>query len=75
MRQMTIINKITIAIDMLQFSIPDRYSNGRVTHHDRNFVTATVSKLLTQLLVEIESEQSISIIPKNTTTINPPEEL
>ena len=75
MMNSSVINKITIAIDMLQFSIPDRYGNGRVTHHDRNFVTATVAELLAELLVEIETEKSISIIPKNTTTINPPEEL
>ena len=64
MNKHSIERDIQIAIGMLEMSITDRYGNGRLTHQQRNFITATVTELLGKLLIEIDKE-SILIIPKN----------
>ena len=68
------INKnIAIAISMLEETRTDRYGNGRITHENRNFVTATVTELLDKVLINLQKVDTL-IIPKNTDSINPPEE-
>ena len=51
----------------------DRYRNRKIKHSDRNFVTDTVTQLLSEILEESE-DRTVSIIPKNSPNINPPDE-
>jgi hypothetical protein len=70
----SLINKnIAIAIGLLDGTRTDYYGNGRVTHSHRNFISQTVKELLEQMLL-IPDQGTVSIIPKNSNLINPPDE-
>ena len=58
---------ITIAIAMLESTRTDRYGNGKIRHFDRNFVTATVTNLLNDILWETRTDD-VLIIPKKQLT-------
>jgi hypothetical protein len=64
---------IAIAIGLLGDTRTDRYGNGKVTHSHRNFISQTVTELLEQLLLSLD-QKTDSIIPKNQSNINPPDE-
>jgi hypothetical protein len=65
---------IAIAIGLLDGTRTDYYGNGKITHSRRNFISQTVKELLEQML--FNTDQSVDlIIPKNSDSINPPDEL
>jgi hypothetical protein len=66
--------QLKIAVSLLGSSRTDGYGNGKLTHSQRNFITNEVINLLTN--IQFQTDQSLdSIIPKNSTFINPPDEL
>ena len=73
MNKTSISKQITIAISLLEESRTDRYGNGRVTHDNRNFVTATVTELLDKVLINLSGNDTL-IIPESPDSINPPDE-
>jgi hypothetical protein len=66
--------QLKIAISLLYSSRTDGYGNGKITHCQRNFITNEVIDLLAK--IDLNFDQKVnSIIPKNSTSINPPDEL
>jgi hypothetical protein len=64
---------VEIAIGLLGSSFPNRYSNHKVSHYHRNYITKTVTELLEMILIEMQESDAV-IIPKNCQDINPPDE-
>jgi hypothetical protein len=74
MRKNQIKTQLKIAISLLCSSRTDGYGNGKLTHSQRNFITNEVIDLLAK--IDFNFDQKVnSIIPKNSTSINPPDEL
>jgi hypothetical protein len=73
MKKRRIRENIEIAIGMLGSSIPNRYGNGRISHSQRNFITATVTQLLEEILNDREIK-SVSSITRSCPDFNPPDE-
>jgi hypothetical protein len=72
--EQSLINKnIAIAIGLLDGTRTDYYGNGKITHSRRNFISQTVKELLQQMLESCDQTTDL-IIPKNTDSINPPDE-
>jgi hypothetical protein len=66
--------QIEIAVSLLGSSRTDGYGNGKITHSQRNFITNEVIDLLAK--IDLNFDQKVnSIIPKNSTSTNPPDEL
>ncbi len=65
--------QIKIALCLLGSSRTDGYGNGKLTHSQRNFITNEITDLLEQALFHLD-QKVVSIIPKNSTFINPPDE-
>jgi hypothetical protein len=65
--------QIKIAVQLLNSSRTDGYGNGKLTHSQRNFITETVTQILEKTIFNFDQKVT-SIIPKNSTFINPPEE-
>jgi hypothetical protein len=64
---------IEIAVALLGSSRTDGYGNGKITHSQRNFITSTITKLLENILISPD-QKTVSIIPKNQSNFNPPDE-
>jgi hypothetical protein len=73
MEQNPISHQIKIAIGLLGDSRTDRYGNGKVTHSHRNFIAQTITELWQNLLFSPDQRRTL-IIPKNSNSINPPDE-
>jgi hypothetical protein len=65
--------QIEIAICLLGSSRTDGYGNGRITHQQRDFIAQTITDLLEKTIHNLDQKVT-SIIPKNSTFINPPDE-
>jgi hypothetical protein len=66
-------SRITIAVSMLGEVRKDGYGNRRINHADRDFVTQSVTELLTDVLIAIDN-LTCPIISNSTQNINPPDE-
>jgi hypothetical protein len=74
MQENPIKTQLKIAVSLLGSSRTDGYGNGKLTHSQRNFITNEVIDLLAK--IDLNFDQKVnSIIPKNSTSINPPDEL
>jgi hypothetical protein len=65
--------QLKIAVALLGSSRTDGYGNGKLTHSQRNYITQTVTDLLNETISNFDQKVT-SIIPKNSTFINPPDE-
>lgn len=65
--------QLKIALCLLGSSRTDGYGNGKLTHSQRNFIIEEITILLTKTIQNLD-QKVISIIPKNSTLINPPDE-
>jgi hypothetical protein len=73
MTQTQIKAKIKIAVSMLGEVRKDGYGNRRINHADRDFVTQSVTELLTDVLIAIDN-LTPPIVSNSTQNINPPDE-
>jgi hypothetical protein len=64
---------IKIAVSLLGEVRKDGYGNRRINHADRDFVTQSVTELLTDVLIAIDNLTS-PIVSNSTQNINPPDE-
>lgn len=64
---------IKIAIQLLNSSRTDGYGNGKITHSQRDFIIQETTELLTKTFFNFDQKVA-SIIPKNNSNINPPDE-
>ena len=64
---------IKIAVSLLGEVRKDGYGNRIINHADRDFVTDSVTELLTDVLIAIDNLTS-PIVSNSTQNINPPDE-
>jgi hypothetical protein len=65
--------QLKIALCLLGSSRTDGYGNGKLTHSQRNFITQTITDLLSKTIQHLDQKVPL-IIPKNSTFNNPPDE-
>jgi hypothetical protein len=73
MIQADIKTQLKIAISLLGSSRKDGYGNGKLTHHQRNFMIETVTQLLDKTIQNLD-QKVVLIIPKKQPNFNPPDE-
>lgn len=50
------------------------YGNGKITHSQRDFIIQTVTEIIGKTINTLD-QKGVLIIPKNTDSINPPDEM
>ena len=73
MNKSQIKQQLKIALCLLGSSRTDGYGNGKLTHSQRNYITQTITDLLTKTIQHLD-QKAVLIIPKKSTFINPPDE-
>ena len=74
MNKTNIKTQIKIAVSLLGSSMRYGYGNGKITHSQRDFIIQTVTEILDKTINALD-QRDVLIIPKNTDSINPPDEM